>query len=133
MNMRVGLYPLTSEPGCWSGGSGIGWLTVARAHATPICNIADDDAAAAYSKAAAADRRAPLCCPYGGQRGPAPGDRVLVQLDMSSGALRFFLNGQDLGLAAGPPGSGAAVEMELFLWVRTHADTHAHALPASLG
>jgi len=25
MNMRVGLYPLTSEPGCWSGGTGTGW------------------------------------------------------------------------------------------------------------
>ena len=25
MNMRVGLYPLTSEPGCWSGGTGTAW------------------------------------------------------------------------------------------------------------
>lgn len=54
---------------------------------------------------------------YGARHPPHPlsdGDVVTVTLDVRAQTLGFAVNGRDLGLAFGPPGSGAEAEVPVF-------------------
>ena len=63
------------------------------------------------------------------------GDVVGVQLDLDVGTLRYAVNGADLGVAFGPPGSGAKVVVEPACWgrpTRTSMETAAVLSPGNV-